>query len=1120
MSSSSGSPKLLLRAKSTHGPTKTTWTTRCDHLLPRGDLTGRTRSRRTRSKPQHKTTATVPTEAIVQLSIRSARIERSFMWRDFHLPEELEAQTIETPNNIKGSDNKDMPTDPVQPQDLTDYQWVAVKEKDPPFEKGDSQSKEIEHSVSVDSMEKEVPLKRHPSSDSLFTGKHIKPDAVWTPYGPPLYGYSSSLNPPPRKGPDTLVLLAAIFYCLAALTAVVFVVLFKTNVVPLYTSLEPVPAWVQQFSPKMQRWYRLALAGGRDASEIQPPATVQWPTEVQPPGSVQQPTEALTVEELCGITSVPESLPDLHHGYFNCTNIAYYNIYVRMCRAKCQVGYQTDDAGLLFCNRGRWAPIEPEVVSTLVGVGRAADAMPNTDPRVFEYLGITDEIYADVARNILVKLDEVPNLSLVVTYLNMVSQGNIIDFNMMRQMLIWVGPDIKEIVANLDFLELLSHLETFGASRRPVCRLVDCGQEFGILDHGKVNISTTTYKSEARVVCDRGYLPRHTALTCNATGQWDKAAVCDLVTCDPPEDPPHGSYLCQGHVFSDRCDVSCDVGYLPETEDTLRCSWTGNWTTFTGRNTTEMEHALSADVIIPKTLACVIADCGNIFMPAHGDVTCTGKTYGETCHLTCHDGYEQLSQKNFTCQVRGDTAQATWSGKPECTPVSCGAPPKFPNTDIQCAGGHTYGDTCGVSCADGHERTNHQDVICHSTGNWSLQTGAFQRVVGETDLLCQKKDCGNLTTPANGSLTCNGTRYQDSCRLTCEPGYKVADESGHLLHSLYNFTCLASGQWNKKPKCVPSNYCQLGLHDCHPEHGICIYTGHRKFSCRCRVGTVGNGTHCQRTPCPPFPIAEPSNGFFRCSIPGTSSSDAGQSANSTAAEYEVVCLLHCNPGYDRLIYAEYSCGNNGNWTIPVDLNSTRITPCLAVKCPDLSRPSHGGITCSSGYEFRYPEACNFACGPGYELTLSSSPTRQCQTNATWSGNDVECIGVKCPDLSDPLNGGMTCDRGASFRYPESCNFTCAPGYQLTTEPVRHCQTNATWSEDDATCIGVQCPALLTPTNGGMTCDNGSSFRHPENCSFTCNHGYEIHTGNDSRICEADGTWSGSSASCRGKFGVI
>ncbi|XP_035685112.1 uncharacterized protein LOC118421722 [Branchiostoma floridae] len=265
----------------------------------------------------------------------------------------------------------------------------------------------------------------------------------------------------------------------------------------------------------MQRWYQLALAGGRDASEIQPPGTVQQPT-LPPP-----------LEELCGNMSLHESLPDLRHGNFSCTKIAHYNIYVRMCIAKCHVGYQTDDAGLLFCNRGRWAPIQPEVVSTLVGVGRAADTMPNTDPRALQYLGIPDEIYADVALNILVKLDQVPNLSVVKSYLDMISLDNIIDFDMMRQMLIWVGPDVEEKIANLDFLDVLSHLETFGASRRPVCRTVDCGRGFENLAHGRVNSSTTTYMSEARVVCERGYLPRHPVLTCTASGQWDKPALCD-----------------------------------------------------------------------------------------------------------------------------------------------------------------------------------------------------------------------------------------------------------------------------------------------------------------------------------------------------------------------------------------------------------------------------------------------------------------------------------------------------------------------------------------------------------------------------------------------------------------
>eukprot|EP00058_Branchiostoma_floridae_P014878 XP_002600366.1 hypothetical protein BRAFLDRAFT_66599 [Branchiostoma floridae] len=669
------------------------------------------------------------TSIIVLLQIRSTRAERSFMWRDFNIPKDRqELQTGDTTTDIiKGSDNEDIPRDPAQPQKHSDVRYISVNKEELPFEEEKSRSEELKKCVS---REKRATLKRQPSCDSLFTGKHLKPAGVWRPYGPPLYGYGSALNPPRRKGPDTLVILAAIFYCLAALTAVVFAVLFKTNVVTLYMPPVRVPAWVEQFPPEMQRWYRLALAGGRNASEIQPPGTVQQPT-LPPP-----------VEEFCGNTSLPKSLPDLRDGDFSCTSIAYYNIYVRMCIAKCHVGYQTDDAGLLFCNRGRWAPIQPEVVSTLVGVGRAADTMPNTDPWALQYLGIPDEIYADVALNILLKLDQVPNLSLVKMYLNMISENNIINFDMMRQMLIWVGPDVEDIIANLDFVDVLSHLEAFGASRRPVCRTVDCGREFENLAHGRVNSSTTTYKSEARVVCERGYLPRHPVLTCTASGQWDKPALCDPVNCSPPEDPPHGSYLCQGHVFSDRCDVFCDVGYVPETDDTLGCSWTGNWTTFRRGNTTEMENALSADVIIPQTLACVIMDCGNISMPAHGDVTCTGTTYGETCQLTCHDGYERLSRDNFTCQVQGD--KATWSGEPECIPVNCGAPPEFPNTTLLCASGHTYGNTCGVTCADGYEGRNLQNVTCHSTGNWSLQAGGTRITSNKPVTLMSGVQCANV----------------------------------------------------------------------------------------------------------------------------------------------------------------------------------------------------------------------------------------------------------------------------------------------------------------------------------------------------------------------------------------
>ena len=52
-------------------------------------------------------------------------------------------------------------------------------------------------------------------------------------------------------------------------------------------------------------------------------------------------------------------------------------------------------------------------------------------------------------------------------------------------------------------------------------------------------------------------------------------------------------------------------------------------------------------------------------------------------------------------------------------------------------------------------------------------------------------------------------------------------------------------------------------------------------------------------------------------------------------------------------------------------------------------------------------------------------------------------------------------------------------------------------------------------NGKVDCSLGD-FGIPsygDTCSFTCNDGYEL-TGNDTRICQSNGTWSGSDSVCR------
>ena len=61
-----------------------------------------------------------------------------------------------------------------------------------------------------------------------------------------------------------------------------------------------------------------------------------------------------------------------------------------------------------------------------------------------------------------------------------------------------------------------------------------------------------------------------------------------------------------------------------------------------------------------------------------------------------------------------------------------------------------------------------------------------------------------------------------------------------------------------------------------------------------------------------------------------------------------------------------------------------------VNCSQLMNPSNGMMSCSLLYSSLtlYEDTCSFTCNTGYELT--GSDTRTCQSNGSWSGNEVAC----------------------------------------------------------------------------------------------------------------------------------
>ena len=65
-------------------------------------------------------------------------------------------------------------------------------------------------------------------------------------------------------------------------------------------------------------------------------------------------------------------------------------------------------------------------------------------------------------------------------------------------------------------------------------------------------------------------------------------------------------------------------------------------------------------------------------------------------------------------------------------------------------------------------------------------------------------------------------------------------------------------------------------------------------------------------------------------------------------------------------------------------------------------------------------------------------------------------------------------------------------------------------------FSVSCLSLSDPDNGIISCSMGDDGlpSYEDTCSFTCNTGYELTASDNTRICQSDGSWSGTDTVCR------
>ncbi len=145
-------------------------------------------------------------------------------------------------------------------------------------------------------------------------------------------------------------------------------------------------------------------------------------------------------------------------------------------------------------------------------------------------------------------------------------------------------------------------------------------------------------------------------------------------------------------------------------------------------------------------------------------------------------------------------------------------------------------------------------------------------------------------------------------------------------------------------------------------------------------------------------------------------------------------------------------------------------------------------------------------GDALDDTLDDAPT---DTGPTDTG-PTDTGPAPCDVLASPKNGNVTPTTAAAGGV---ATYSCDAGYSLAGNggsATRTCQSDGTWAGSAPTCVANPCaPNLTTPANGSVSRTSGATG---DLATYGCSGGYTL-VGNATRVCQTDGTWSGTDATC-------
>uniref|UniRef100_A0A8C6APG7 p-selectin n=1 Tax=Monodon monoceros TaxID=40151 RepID=A0A8C6APG7_MONMO len=376
--------------------------------------------------------------------------------------------------------------------------------------------------------------------------------------------------------------------------------------------------------------------------------------------------------------------------------------------------------------------------------------------------------------------------------------------------------------------------------------------------------------------------------------------------------------------------------------------------------------------------------------------------------------------------------------------------------------------------------------------------------------------CQLPEAPSKGTLDCVHP-------LTAFAGssYKFECEPDHRVRGCDTLCCTGPG-WGTAPlptfkaiACEPLESPVHGSMDCSLSSRAFQYNSNCSFHCAkgftlrgadtVRCADLGQWTA-------PAPVCQ----ALQCQyLPASNKAQVDCSHPFGAFRYQSTCSFTCDEGFLLVGASVLQCLDTGNWNAP-------FPECQAVTCASLPNPQNGTKTCVQPLgDSSYKTTCQFTCDEGFSL---SGPERlDCTPSGRWTDSPPTCDAIKCPELSAPERGSLDCpDTHGEFTAGSTCHFSCNEGFKLEGSSHVECTASGRWTAPRPTCddivsaptVEVQCPSLVTPKQGTMSCQHHlGTFGLNTTCHFGCKAGFTL-MGDSALRCRPSGQWTAVAPACR------